>query len=228
MAIYRGTGGANEATDLATNQAVIAKQFAEDAANFATQANLTLDAFQDIYLGAFATAPTLDNDGNALQVGALYFNITSNQLFIRSSTDWQLHALGNDSVFTAAIQNNAVTSQKIADGAIITTRLADNSVTTAKVVDGNITSAKLATNIAVAGTLSSVGYSGTTGTYSGLMSLGNNLTFTGTGRHITGDFSTATIADRVSFQSSTTNGATTIQAIPNGTLQPPVVHELVY
>jgi hypothetical protein len=44
-----------------------------------------------------------------------------------------------------------------------------------------------------------------------------NLTFTGTGNRITGDFSNATASNRVAFQSSTTNGATTIEVIPNGT-----------
>ena len=44
-----------------------------------------------------------------------------------------------------------------------------------------------------------------------------NLTFSGTGQRITGDFSNATIANRVLFQSSTTNGATSIGVLPNGT-----------
>ena len=48
-------------------------------------------------------------------------------------------------------------------------------------------------------------------------SLSGNLTFTGTGNRITGDFSNATATSRVSFQSSTTNGATVVQLIPNGT-----------
>jgi hypothetical protein len=43
-----------------------------------------------------------------------------------------------------------------------------------------------------------------------------NLTFTGTGNRITGDFSNATVANRVMFQSSTTNGITRISGIPNG------------
>ena len=34
------------------------------------------DSFDDRYLGAKTADPTLDNDGNALVVGALYFNIT--------------------------------------------------------------------------------------------------------------------------------------------------------
>jgi hypothetical protein len=43
-----------------------------------------------------------------------------------------------------------------------------------------------------------------------------NLTFTGTGNRITGDFSNATLANTVIFQSSSTNGGTTLSAIPNG------------
>lgn len=43
-----------------------------------------------------------------------------------------------------------------------------------------------------------------------------NLTFTGTGNRITGDFSNATIANRVAFQTSTANAATTVNVLPNG------------
>ena len=50
----------------------------------------------------------------------------------------------------------------------------------------------------------------------GNIELGTNLDLTGTGARITGDFSNATIANRVAFQTSTTDGATTIMALPNG------------
>ena len=43
-----------------------------------------------------------------------------------------------------------------------------------------------------------------------------NLDFS-TGGRITGDFSNATVANRVMFQTSTVNGATNVGAIPNGT-----------
>lgn len=46
-----------------------------------------------------------------------------------------------------------------------------------------------------------------------------NLGFISSGARITGDFSNATIANRVLFQSSTTNGNTRIGLIPNGTSQ---------
>ena len=62
----------------------------------------------------------------------------------------------------------------------------------------------------------SLTFSGTTLT-AGNYSTGGNLTFTGTGNRITGDFSNATLSNRVAFQSSTTNGNTALVAIPNGT-----------
>lgn len=99
MSIYRGTGGANEATDLATNQAALAKGFAEDAANSATEALQTLDQFQDIYLGAFSSAPTFDNDGNTLQVGALYFNTSDKLLRIYDGVGWLVSAVSEPSSF---------------------------------------------------------------------------------------------------------------------------------
>lgn len=45
----------------------------------------------------------------------------------------------------------------------------------------------------------------------------NNVNIPGSGGRITGDFSNATLANRVAFQTSTTNGITHIEVIPNGT-----------
>jgi hypothetical protein len=52
----------------------------------------------------------------------------------------------------------------------------------------------------------------------GTLAVGN-LTLKGTGNRITGDFSNATIANRVMFQTSTVNGNTAIALMPNGTSQ---------
>ena len=59
-------------------------------------------------------------------------------------------------------------------------------------------------------------YNGTTFTTTGI-STTNNLTFTGTGSRITGDFSNGTTTNRVAFQTSTANSNTLIGALPNGT-----------
>ena len=55
-------------------------------------------------------------------------------------------------------------------------------------------------------------------TSTGALQLNTNLTFSGTGNRITGDFSNATVASRVSFQTSTVNSGTFLGAIPNGTV----------
>jgi len=57
---------------------------------------------------------------------------------------------------------------------------------------------------------------GADGFFSSITDAGN-LTFTGTGNRITGDFSNATQSNRVAIQTSTTNGATSVGVLPNGT-----------
>lgn len=56
-----------------------------------------------------------------------------------------------------------------------------------------------------------------TSTPSDKLDVNGNIAITGTARRITADFSNATQSSRCSFVSSTTNGNTIIQAIPNGT-----------
>jgi hypothetical protein len=51
----------------------------------------------------------------------------------------------------------------------------------------------------------------------GAISTNNNLTFTGAGNRITGDFSNGTVTNRVSIQNSITNATTNIHVLPNGT-----------
>lgn len=52
---------------------------------------------------------------------------------------------------------------------------------------------------------------------SGNATITGDVYLTGSGKRITGDFSNATIANRVMFQTSTVNGATTAGVLPNGT-----------
>ena len=58
------------------------------AAASATAAAASYDSFDDRYLGAKSTAPTLDNDGNALQTGAIYWNSVANAMFAWTGTEW--------------------------------------------------------------------------------------------------------------------------------------------
>jgi hypothetical protein len=74
-------------------------------------------------------------------------------------------------------------------------------------------------NPATAGTINNMSIGATTASTGAFTSLtdSGNLTFTGTGNRITGDFSNGTFANRVAFQSSTTNSNTKLTVIPNGT-----------
>lgn len=59
-----------------------------DAEAAADAAEAAFDSFDDRYLGAKSSPPTLDNDGDALIVGALYWNDIVNQMFVYSGNAW--------------------------------------------------------------------------------------------------------------------------------------------
>ncbi len=58
------------------------------AAASATAAEAAYDSFDDRYLGAKSSAPSVDNDGNALITGAIYWNSTTNQMFAWTGSAW--------------------------------------------------------------------------------------------------------------------------------------------
>lgn len=60
------------------------------ASQSATQATNAYDMFDDRFLGAKSSFPTTDNDGNAIQAGALFYHtgVTPKQLYIWSGTSW--------------------------------------------------------------------------------------------------------------------------------------------
>jgi hypothetical protein len=58
------------------------------AAASAAAAAASYDDFDDRYLGAKSSAPTLDNDGNSLIEGALYWNSVSDTMFAWTGSAW--------------------------------------------------------------------------------------------------------------------------------------------
>ena len=80
---------------------------------------MSADTVQEIFLGTKASDPIVDNQGNPLVIGVMYFNSTSGTLRIWSGTEWNLGA------FSAA---GAVVSFNGRDGAI---ELINADVTTA-------------------------------------------------------------------------------------------------
>ena len=55
---------------------------------YAEQAAASQDAFDDVYLGSKSSDPTVDNDGNALQTGALYYNTSEGKLKFYNGSAW--------------------------------------------------------------------------------------------------------------------------------------------
>ena len=72
----------------ATTQAGIATTKAGEASSSATAAANSYDAFDDRYLGSKSSAPTVDNDGQALLVGALYWDSSLSAMKAWSGSAW--------------------------------------------------------------------------------------------------------------------------------------------
>jgi hypothetical protein len=92
------TTKASEASTSASNAA----SSASSAASSASSAAASFDAFDDIYLGAFTSNPTTDNDGDALATGALYFKSDSNVLRVYNGSSWQDAAVDASGFLTAS------------------------------------------------------------------------------------------------------------------------------
>ena len=98
------TNAASSATT-ATTQASNASTSATNAASSATSAataqaaaEAALDNFDDIYLGAKAADPTVDNDGDALTAGDMYFNTGTDRMRVYSGSAWADVALDSATV----------------------------------------------------------------------------------------------------------------------------------
>ena len=80
---------------ISTTKAGEASASATSAAASATSASASkdaalaaLDSFDDRYLGQKSADPTVDNDGDALVAGALYFNTTTDSMMVYEGSAW--------------------------------------------------------------------------------------------------------------------------------------------
>lgn len=88
------SGSASAASTSATNAAnsATAAQAAQTAAEAA------YDSFDDRYLGAKSSNPSVDNDGNALITGAIYFNTVASEMRVWTGSAWQQQAAAPDTL----------------------------------------------------------------------------------------------------------------------------------
>jgi hypothetical protein len=95
---------ASASASAASTSASNASNSADAAAGSAAAAAASYDAFDDRYLGDKASDPTLDNDGNALLTGALYFNTTSDVMKVYDGSAWNIAAISSASpTFTGTV-----------------------------------------------------------------------------------------------------------------------------
>lgn len=118
-ATTQATNAANSASAAATsatnaaNSASAAATSETNAASSATAAAASYDSFDDRYLGSKTANPTVDNDGNALLTGAIYFNSAANEMRVYNGSTWQTIATLPDLVleqeFTATAGQTSYT-----------------------------------------------------------------------------------------------------------------------
>lgn len=84
---YHATAAATSASNASTSASdALSAQSAAEAARDQTLASF--DSFDDRYLGAKTSDPAVDNDGNALVAGALYFNSTDGIMKVYTGSVW--------------------------------------------------------------------------------------------------------------------------------------------
>ena len=88
VAIDTSADEAAASATAAAASASTASTQASNAATSATSAAASYDSFDDRYLGAKGSAPSTDNDSNALVDGALYWNTSSDQMFSWDGSAW--------------------------------------------------------------------------------------------------------------------------------------------
>jgi hypothetical protein len=211
------TSAAASATAASTSASSAATS-ASSAATSATDAATSYDNFDDRYLGSKSSAPTLDNDGNTLLVGAIYWNSTLNNMYVWSGSVWV--QIATTSVYTAPTIGSTsigsgstvstITALTLSDGLATADPTVNLGLATKQYVDNVIANTnyhapvKAATNTNFAATYNN----GTSG-------VGATLTSSTTGV-FTFDGVTVALADRILVKSQTTttqNGIYTVTTL---------------
>jgi chemotaxis protein histidine kinase CheA len=81
------TNAATSETNAATSATAAAASQTAAAASAASAAS-AFDNFDDTYLGSKTSDPTVDNDGDPLTSGDLYFNSTANEMRVYDGANW--------------------------------------------------------------------------------------------------------------------------------------------
>jgi hypothetical protein len=107
---FHTTGGMGSSTAAAASAVAAASSAsASEVSNLASAVSAaasaaSYDSFDDRYLGAKASDPTLDNDGNALATGALYWNTASSEMKVYTGAVWTVSYAPNTAASQAEME----------------------------------------------------------------------------------------------------------------------------
>jgi len=112
----QASNAATSASNAATS-ATNASNSATSAASSAASALAAFDSFDDRYLGAKASDPSVDNDGDPLTAGDLYYNTTSSVMKVYTGSAWVIAYVPGDAASISFALYSTIASSNV-QGAI--------------------------------------------------------------------------------------------------------------
>ena len=123
---------------ITTAKAAVSVQKALESSNSASSAasslsatQLVFDNFTDRYLGAKASDPTLDNDGDALTPGAVYFNTDSNTVRFYNGSGWEDPDVSSTNSASAALVSELNAAASESNVVSLAAQVSGNAINTA-------------------------------------------------------------------------------------------------
>jgi hypothetical protein len=127
------TGAETSATNAATS--------ATDANTALASVNLIFDTFDDRFLGSKTSDPTVDNDGNAILAGAVYYNSTTKDVRFFNGVTWDSPNASATSSATASAASATAAATSATNAATSATNAATSATNAATSATGAATSA---------------------------------------------------------------------------------------
>ena len=166
---YHATNAASSASTAST--AATNASNAQTAAEAARDATLAAyDSFDDRYLGSKASNPTVDNDGNALLAGALYYNTVVPEMRLYTGSAWvAAYVSGASYLLTSNNLSELTATAATARSNLGLGSIATQSAGSVAITGGAVNNTAIGASTASTGAFTTLSASGTA-TFSGAMS----------------------------------------------------------
>ena len=166
VAIQNASTNATNAATSAT-----AAQTAQSAAESARDATLAAyDNFDDRYLGSKTSNPSLDNDGNALVAGALYFNSVSGAMQVYTGSAWVAAYVSGTGFLASANNLSDVASTSSARTNLGLGTIATQAASSVAITGGSINGTTIGASTPSTGAFSTLSATGVTTVQAGSVS----------------------------------------------------------